>query len=279
MPSRVALQPAVSYPADMASVAIVVPTHNRLHLFRRCVEGVISRVSPLTREIVIWDNASTDGTAEYADGLTDPRIRVVHHPTNVGLNAYAMAFPSTTADHLVQLDDDVVDAPDEWDRMLLEAFRRVPDVGYLATNLVNDPHDSAARHMYEVNADAYSTEVENGVRLKVGPTGGWCSMTSRELHDRVGGWQQRKSIYWLHDAAYIEDIQRLGYRAALLEELEVHHAGGPYYSDMTAEKGAYWAAYLRRRAIKDRVKRVLLALPMVPRLNERHRWFEPPVTP
>ena len=56
---------------------MVVLTHNRVHLLRKNVENVLLRTSPATREIVIWNNASTDGTGEYLDSLDDPRIRVV----------------------------------------------------------------------------------------------------------------------------------------------------------------------------------------------------------
>ena len=60
-------------------VAIVVLTYDRVHLLRQCVENVIGRTSPLTEEIVIWNNGSSDGTRSYLDMLADPRIRVVHH--------------------------------------------------------------------------------------------------------------------------------------------------------------------------------------------------------
>ena len=77
------------------SIAIVVLTHNRLELLRECVENVLARTSSETREIVVWDNASTDGTRAFLDSLTDPRIRVVHHPRNIGQNGYAEAFAAT----------------------------------------------------------------------------------------------------------------------------------------------------------------------------------------
>ncbi len=73
-------------------IAIVVLTHNRVHLLRKCVENVLLRTSNATREIVIWDNASPDGTAAYLESLDDPRIRVVISETNIGQNAYARAF-------------------------------------------------------------------------------------------------------------------------------------------------------------------------------------------
>jgi len=68
-------------------IAVVVLTHNRCELLRRCVEDVLLRTSEKTREIVIWDNGSQDGTREYLDLVTDARIRVVHSPDNVGMTA------------------------------------------------------------------------------------------------------------------------------------------------------------------------------------------------
>jgi rhamnopyranosyl-N-acetylglucosaminyl-diphospho-decaprenol beta-1,3/1,4-galactofuranosyltransferase len=88
-------------------IAIVVVTYNRLHLLRRCVDDVLQRSSEKTREIVIWNNASNDGTREYLDALDDARLRVVHHSENIGTNAYARAFALTTQDYLVELDADL----------------------------------------------------------------------------------------------------------------------------------------------------------------------------
>ena len=73
-------------------IAIVVLTHNRAHLVSKCVENVLKRTSDATREIVIWDNASTDETQEYLATVDDPRIRVIRSEQNIGQSAYARAF-------------------------------------------------------------------------------------------------------------------------------------------------------------------------------------------
>jgi GT2 family glycosyltransferase len=258
-------------------IAIVVLTYNRVHLLRQCVENVLLRTSPKTREIVIWNNASTDGTSEYLDTLTDPRIHVVDHDQNIGQNAYAHAFPLTASPYMIEIDDDIIDAPHQWDRTMLEAFRRLPQIGFLAAALVDHEKDPAANMMYRVRPHAYTHEEINGVRLLVGPTGGGCSMTSRELHDQVGGFRQsKKEVFWLEDAAYIEDIKRLGLGAAYLRDLEVFHAGGPFFSEVTREKARYWDRYRKRIARRAAVKRILLAVPGVAAANRRFGWFQPP---
>ena len=171
-------------------IAVVVLTHNRVHLLQKCVENVLLKTSTATREIVIWDNASTDGTADYLQSLVDPRIRVVASEKNIGQNGYARAFKLTTAPYFIELDDDVVDAPPEWDRTMLQAFLRLPDVGFLAADLEDDPHDLASRYRHHIRPHEYTLVEENGVRLLRGPAGGGCAMTSRELN-RTGGWIPR----------------------------------------------------------------------------------------
>jgi GT2 family glycosyltransferase len=256
-------------------IAIAVLTYNRVHLLRACVENVLGATSASTREIVIWNNGSSDGTREYLDGLDDPRLRVVHSDTNIGLNGYARAFALTSADYLVQLDDDIVDAPPGWDATLLDAYRRLPAIGYLSADLCDDPHDVATHYRYHVY-EYTETEV-NGVRLLLGPVGGACAITSRELNERAGGFRQRpKQVVWLEDEAYIGDIKRLGFGSAVLAGLEVHHTGGDYYGAGTPEKDEFWAREWRRRARRTAIKRVLFRLPLFRRLNARFGWCVEP---
>lgn len=262
-------------PAD--GIAVVVLTHNRVHLLRKNVENVLLRTSPATREIVIWNNASTDGTAAFLETLEDPRIRVVNSEKNIGQNAYAQAFELTMSPYLVEVDDDVVDAPEGWDETLRDAFERLPHIGFLAADLEDDPNDVASNVRHHVRPHEYELVVEEGIRLLKGPTGGGCAITSRELNQRVGGFRQhRKEIFWLEDEAYIEDIQRLGFQPAVLADLKVHHTGGPYYSVESKEKDEFWKRWEAMRARREAVKRVLIRIPGVRRLNARFNWFVGP---
>jgi GT2 family glycosyltransferase len=260
-------------------IAVVVLTHNRLHLLRRCVESVLLQTSKKTREIVIWNNGSSDGTREYLDGLADARIRVVDHPENIGMNAYAQAFAMATQDYLVELDDDVIEAPPRWDETMLDAFLRIPKIGFLSASLVDDPNDSASRYIKYLREErnAYTRRELNGVAILEGPTGGSCTMTSRELYERVGGFRQNaKFVYWREDAAYVKDLRRLGYGSAVLESLSVWHAGSPYYSKPNPAKNPLYEHEERLNARKDFVKRLILRVPFAAALNARFGWFDPP---
>jgi GT2 family glycosyltransferase len=263
--------------ADEDGIAVVVLTHDRVHLLRQCVENVLLRSSPATREIVIWDNASTDGTDEYLSSIEDPRVRVIQSEKNVGQNGYAQAFRLTSSPLMVELDDDVVDAPVDWDLSLRDAFLALPEVGFLAADLEDDPHDEASNVRHHVRPHLYTPDEVNGVQLLRGPTGGGCAMTSRALYERVGGFREHQNlVFWLEDEAYIQDIEALGFQAAVLASLQVHHTGGPYYSSPIKEKTEYWKRRNAARARRDRVKRILVKVPLLRRLNTRFKWFVAP---
>lgn len=260
-------------------IAVVVITYNRDHLLSRCVEDVLLRTSPATREIVIWNNASDDGTKAYLADVSDPRIRVVEHDTNIGTSAYAPAVALTSSPYIVELDDDVIEAPHRWDETLLEAFRRIPNIGHLAADLKEDPNDSAYCYLRYVKEtkNVFVPKVIDGVRILEGPTPGGCAMTSREIYDRVGGFRQHKKlVFWHETEAYVRDVRKAGYRTAILEDLQVWHAGSPYYSKPSPAKVAFHAHRIRTGARRDLVKRALLRVPFTAALNERYRWFAPP---
>lgn len=260
-----------------AKISIVMVTCNRLHLLRDCVEKVVARTSPTTQQVIIWDNASTDGTREYLQGLSDPRIEVVYHHENIAVNAYARAFRLATGNYLLELDDDVIDAPQDWDLRLLEAFRQLPKMGFLAANVIDDGKSVAADILYRRDKHLYTPYTDRGVNLIRGPVGGWCSLTSRKIYDEAGGFGEHKTLkFWREDGEFIGAVCRAGYEAALLADLKVFHASGPAYSkdaSVAAEKVRYYRSRDRNRIAKERVKQVLEAIPPIRALNRRYRWY------
>ena len=258
------------------SIAIVVLTHDRLPLLRQCVENVIGRTSTETEEILVWDNGSTDGTADYLRELGDARIRVVRTETNVGMVAYGKAIALTRAPFIVQLDDDVVDAPPAWDAQLLEAFRALPKVAWLAADLEDEPDDRASYDRHHVHA--YDEREVNGVRLLDGPTGGGCTMTSRAIYESVGGLPTKsKRLYFSTDTIYVKKIRSAGYETAMLPSLRVRHRGDRADAPPPPAKAEFHDRYAASQARKNRVKHVLLLVPGLRAANRRRRWFtEPP---
>jgi GT2 family glycosyltransferase len=263
-----------------AVIAVVVLTYNRAHLLRRCIEDVLLRTTPATREIVIWNNGSDDGTNELLRGVSDPRMKIVHHEKNIGTNAYRHAVALTSAPYIVEVDDDVIEAPHHWDERLLEAFRSIPNIGQLAADLKPDPNDAAYCFLEYAreHRNPWTAKQVNDFTILEGPTPGGCAMTSREAYDSVGGFREHKKlVFWHETEAYVRDLRKKGYRTAILQDLQVWHAGGVYYAKPAQAKLDFHSHRARVERRKNIVKRVILRIPLASSLNERHGWFAPPL--
>jgi glycosyltransferase involved in cell wall biosynthesis len=66
--------------------SIVLPTYNRARTLPRAIASVMAQDEP-DFELIIVDDASTDGTERWLAGVTDPRIRVLRCDRNGGPSA------------------------------------------------------------------------------------------------------------------------------------------------------------------------------------------------
>ena len=69
---------------SVPAISIITPVWNGLPYIKETIDSVLSQDFQ-DWELLIGDNESTDGTSEYLQSLTDPRIRVFRHEKNVGV--------------------------------------------------------------------------------------------------------------------------------------------------------------------------------------------------
>jgi GT2 family glycosyltransferase len=126
---------------------------------------------------------------------------------------------------------------------------------------------------------AYTPMEINGVRILQGSVGGACTITSRELYERVGGFKEhRRHSYWRPEIPYQRSMRKLGYESAFLADLKVTHDAGPSAKPPEPKAAYYWHER-RLTARKNLAKRVILAIPFAAALNRRYEWFDPPLPP
>lgn len=94
-------------------VSVVIPTYNRKHTIRRCIDSVLAQTYRAI-EVIIVDDCSTDGTMEYVDELygevTDINIIYVRNDDNLGASASRNAGVSYANGEYIAFHD----SDDEW---------------------------------------------------------------------------------------------------------------------------------------------------------------------
>ena len=112
MPSRTDRKLKGSWPGRNSQgvgeplVSIFIQVYNTAPYLRRCLDSVLALRGPWEKEILVIDDASSDGSdkilAEYRE-----KVRVVRHPTNSGANATANeGYAACRGKYLIRLDSD-----------------------------------------------------------------------------------------------------------------------------------------------------------------------------
>jgi len=75
----------MSTPNSSPDVSIVIPVYNKLALTKVCVDSIHAVAVNNSFEIIVVDNGSSDGTAEWLDEQEQlGRLRRVNNPENLG---------------------------------------------------------------------------------------------------------------------------------------------------------------------------------------------------
>ena len=89
------------------TISVLIPTFNRANYLAQTIESVLSQDHP-DLEVIISDNASTDGTRELVQRyLKDPRVHYKRNERNLGLVAnHKKALEYSTGGYFLVMSDD-----------------------------------------------------------------------------------------------------------------------------------------------------------------------------
>ena len=119
-----------------ARVSIIIPTFNHLPLTQQCLEA-IRRHTPVAHEIVIVDNASTDGTVEYLrQAQATGQLRLICNSENSGFShACNQGARVAQSDLVLFLNNDTVPQPG-WLEPLIDLIAADPSIGAVGSKLL-----------------------------------------------------------------------------------------------------------------------------------------------
>lgn len=98
-------------------LSICIPTYNRLNVLKQCLDHVIPQVEALPSglvEVVLVNNASTDGTADFLNqfAMQCDYTHAYHNPVNLGFDGNtAKCIEYAQGDYIALLSDDDIYTP------------------------------------------------------------------------------------------------------------------------------------------------------------------------
>ncbi len=115
---------------SLGSLSVIIPVYNQVHHTQRCLNALLTH-SSIARELILIDNASSDGTREVLnsmEGAFEARgwvFRVIHNEINQGFGrACNQGIRASQGDYLAILNNDTW-LMRGWDQALLLGLRRL----------------------------------------------------------------------------------------------------------------------------------------------------------
>lgn len=168
-------------------VSVIIPCYNQAHYLPDAVDSVLAQ-SYENREIIIVNDGSTDETAEVAEALAGPGVRVVHQENKGLAGARNTGIQNSSGALLNFLDSDDLLEPDKLERQV--AFlQEHPEFGIVGA-LFNRIDSEGRRFGSERSAREGGLEFSAAEVLTNGPFVVHSHLVRREWVDRVGGFDE-----------------------------------------------------------------------------------------
>lgn len=110
-------------------LSVVIPTRNRWLFLRRALATALAQ-RDVSVEVLVVDDGSDDGSAERAEAVDDPRVRVLRQPRRGVAAARNLGVEQARAGWIALLDDDDLWAPGKCRRQLDALAATGADIAY-----------------------------------------------------------------------------------------------------------------------------------------------------
>jgi GT2 family glycosyltransferase/glycosyltransferase involved in cell wall biosynthesis len=129
--------PAPPAPAVVPLVSIIIPAFNNLPLTRRCLHSLKANSTPVPHEVIVVDNASTDGTREFLRAeQTAGRLTAFLNEQNTGFaHACNQGAAAARGKYVLFLNNDT-EVRSGWLAPLVQTAEADPRIGALGSKLL-----------------------------------------------------------------------------------------------------------------------------------------------
>jgi glycosyltransferase involved in cell wall biosynthesis len=122
-----------------ACLSVVMPCYNEAETVKVVIDRVLG--SPFTRELIVVDDGSADGTLDIVRSIADARITVLAQPLNLGKGAaLRRGFAAATSDYVIVQDADLEYDPEDYRDVLAPLLSGKADVVYGSRFQAGRPH-------------------------------------------------------------------------------------------------------------------------------------------
>lgn len=166
--------------------SFILLTWNRADLLDRCLAEIRARAGSEDYEIIVGVNASSDHTARV---LEKQGITQIHWNTrNDSIDYYRKIFDAARGATIIEIDDNIIELPEDFDLVLEKHLQTFPEYGYLGFQPTRLDGASGVRAPMEgASASSYRPVERDGLCIHAGPVWGCCAAIAKRDWLDIGG--------------------------------------------------------------------------------------------
>ncbi|MBD3920046.1 glycosyltransferase family 2 protein [Paenibacillus sp. PR3] len=219
--------------------SIVIPTNNGLPLLQRLIQSIRTytddRITPY--ELIVVDNGSSDGTAEWCVGRG---ITFIALSANAGFPAACnKGLRIASGDQLMLLNNDIV-VTTNWLLNLSSGLAQEPGIGLVGpvTNYASGKQqvtysfDGIEQFM---RIAEQTNRPDPAARERVLRIVGLCMLIKREVYEKVGELDERFSPGHYEDDDYCLRVRMNGYGLMMCRDALIYHEGSASFRQQSEE--------------------------------------------
>ncbi|MFH1369561.1 MAG: glycosyltransferase family 2 protein [Elusimicrobiota bacterium] len=209
-------------------LSIIIVCYNSLGHLKRCFDSIINSHDNLSKEVVVVDNGSSDGSAEFVKS-SFPQFKLIENGKNMGFAcANNIGIKNSRGKYLLILNPDTEIAADSLEK-LVEFLKNTGDAGAVGPKLLY-PDGSlqlSCRSFYTVRTilfrrilthlnpklerDHLMLDWDHNSVKEVDWVLAACLLTTREVMEKAGYFDEKYRLYF-EDVDFCYRIKQLGYK-------------------------------------------------------------------
>lgn len=204
------------------AVSIIILNYNGKRFLRDCIDSVLSQ-SYQNFEIIFYDNASADGSADFVkQNYSDGRIKIVNSKTNLGFAAGNNAALKHCSNDLIVLLNNDTNCETDWLKYLVQAVSEKNTIAssYVITKGIPEKYyksnGSVSYMMYNV------MNIFPNIEDEFYPNGASVLFRKSEINEPF----DNDYFYYGEDVYLGLKARFMGMKVKFVKESIVHHYGG-----------------------------------------------------
>jgi GT2 family glycosyltransferase len=206
-------------------VSIVLAAFNALEYSKISLESILDH-TPISYELVLIDNGSSDGTKEFFE--TIPGARIIQNEKNLGFaRGYNQGIKASSGKYIILINNDCI-VSKNWLSNMLSCADSDPAIGMVGPrgNHINGVQriDREFSDLQEFHNYAASFNKPNPLKwFEVNKLVGFCILVKREVVKKIGYFDEAYGIGTHEDIDYTLRAKQAGFKLFCAGDVFLYH--------------------------------------------------------